>query len=316
MIAKLISQRLILGIITLLGVSVLVFVGTELLPSDVAEAILGRDATPETLDALREKLQLNKPATERYLNWLTDFISGNFGESIITGRSVSSLVEIRLINTLRLAAFTALLAVPLAVLSGILAAMFPNSLFDRSLQNISLASISFPEFFTGAVLVLIFSIKLRWFPTLARVTDSMSFFEMIRAIALPILTLTAVVFAHMMRMTRNAVINVLSSSYIEVAVLKGLPRWRVILIHALPNAFAPIINVIALNLAYLVVGVIVVEVLFSYPGIGKLLVDAVAKRDLPLVQTCGMIFALTYVSLNLVADVLSVFVNPRLRHQR
>jgi peptide/nickel transport system permease protein len=282
----------------------------------VAEAILGRSATPETLEALREKLQLDRPAYTRYLDWLSHFVVGDFGESIITGRSVISLVGIRLTNTLRLAGFTAIFAVPFAVLFGILAAMLPNSFFDRSLQNISLAAISFPEFFTGAVLVLIFSIKLAWFPTLARVSASMSLVEMIRALALPILTLTAVIFAHMMRMTRNAVINVFSSDYIEVAVLKGLPRWKVILVHALPNALAPIINVIALNLAYLVVGVIVVEVLFSYPGIGKLLVDAVAKRDLPLVQTCGMIFAMTYVSLNLLADVLSVAVNPRLRHSR
>ena len=167
MIARLISQRLILGVLTLLGVSVLVFVGTELLPSDVAEAILGRDATPETLQALREKLQLDRPAYQRYLDWLTNLMSGDFGESIITGRSVASLFGVRLINTLRLAGLTAIFAVPFAVLFGILAAMFPNSIFDRSLQNVSLAAISFPEFFTGAVLVLIFSIKLAWFPTLA-----------------------------------------------------------------------------------------------------------------------------------------------------
>ncbi len=313
---RILRQRLALGLLTLLGASVLVFVGTELLPGDVATAILGRDATPETLAALRAQLDLDRPALLRYFDWLAAFVQGDFGNSVVTGRSVEQLLSSRLPNTLILAGLTALFAVPLAIGMGILVAMRPNSRFDRNVQIGALAAISLPEFFTGSVLVLIFAVKLGWLPTLARVNSYMSFGELLYALALPILTLTAVIFAHMMRMTRNTVINLLSSSYIEVALLKGLPRWRVIVLHALPNAIAPIVNVIALNLAYLVVGVIVVEVLFSYPGIGKLLVDGVARKDLPIVQTCGLIFALTYILLNLVADLVSIAANPRLRKPR
>ena len=310
------GKRLGLGLLTLLGASVLIFIGTELLPGDVATAILGRDATPETLAALRKQLDLDRPAVFRYIEWLAGFVQGDFGDSVVTGRSVEKLLSSRLPNTLTLAGLTAMFAVPLAVGTGILVAMRPNSRFDRTVQICALAAISLPEFFTGSVLVLIFAVQLGWLPTLARVNSYMSFGELLYSLALPILTLTAVVFAHMMRMTRNTVINLLSSSYIEVALLKGLPRWRVILFHALPNAIAPIVNVIALNLAYLVVGVIVVEVLFSYPGIGKLLVDGVSRKDLPIVQTCGLIFAMTYILLNLIADLMSIAANPRLRKPR
>ena len=313
---QVLAKRLALGVLTLFGASVLIFIGTEMLPGDVATAILGRDATPETLAALREQLDLDRPAVLRYFEWLGGFVQGDFGNSVVTGRSVEKLLSSRLPNTLTLAGLTALFAVPLAVGTGILVAMRPNSRFDRAVQVGALTAISLPEFFTGSVLVLIFAVQLGWLPTLARINSYMSFGEILNALALPILTLTAVVFAHMMRMTRNTVINLLSSSYIEIALLKGMPRWRVILLHALPNAIAPIVNVIALNLAYLVVGVIVVEVLFSYPGIGKLLVDGVARKDLPIVQTCGLIFAMTYILLNLIADLVSIAANPRLRRPR
>jgi peptide/nickel transport system permease protein len=173
-----------------------------------------------------------------------------------------------------------------------------------------------PEFFIGYLLIIFISVRLDWFPSLAMVSDDMSFGERLYTVALPAATLVMVVLAHMMRLTRAAVISVLSSPFIEMAILKGIPKWRIVLEHALPNALAPIINVVAVNMAYLIVGVVVVEVVFVYPGMGQLMVDSVSKRDVPVVQTCGLIFASAYVLLNMVADLLGILSNPRLRHPR
>jgi peptide/nickel transport system permease protein len=210
----------------------------------------------------------------------------------------------------------ALIAVPLAITLGVMAALWRDSVFDRAANVSTLASISSPEFFVGYILILFLSVQNPIFPSISNVSLDMGMLERLSRTLLPALTLTLVVTAHMMRMTRAAIINLLASPYIEMARLKGVPAWRVIVRHALPNAWAPIINVIALNLAYLITGVVLVEVVFVYPGIGQLLVDSVTKRDFPVVQACCLIFAATFILLNLAADVGAILTNPRLRHPK
>ncbi|ATF94217.1 ABC transporter permease [Cedecea neteri] len=313
---KQILHRLLLGVLTLWLVSVLIFVGTELLPGDVASAILGQNGTPETIAALRLQLGLDQPAVYRYLHWLSGVLHGDLGTSLANNQPIGAELLPRLANTLFLAAYAALIAIPLAVVLGIASAVWRGSWFDRLANTLTLMSISVPEFFVGYVLVIFFAIRLAWFPSLALVDPDASLLDRLYACTLPMLTLVLVVLAHMLRMTRASVGAVMSSSYIETALLKGLSRWRIVLSHALPNALAPIINVIAFNLAYLVVGVILVEVVFVYPGIGQLMVDAVTKRDLPVVQACGLLFGGTYILLNTTADLLAIWCNPRLRHAR
>lgn len=309
----LILKRTLASVVTVLVISLIIFVGVELLPGDVAETVLGQSATKETVKAFRQELKLDLPPHIRYGVWLKDFVQGDFGNSLANGRPVAGLIGWRFANTLFLAFTTAAIAVPLALILGVLAAFYRNTLFDKSISVITLSFISFPEFFIAYILIVLFSVQLNIFPSMATINSSMSLWAKIQAILLPALTLTFVVTAHMMRQTRAAIINVLSSAYVEMAELKGMKRLRIILIHAFPNSLSPVINVIALNLAYLVVGVVVVEVVFVYPGLGQLLVDSVAKRDIPVVQASGLIFAGAYVFLNLMADVLSMLVNPRLR---
>ncbi|WP_336707733.1 MULTISPECIES: ABC transporter permease [unclassified Cedecea] len=313
---KQILHRLLLGVLTLWLVSVLIFVGTELLPGDVASAILGQNGTPETIAALRLQLGLDQPAVYRYLHWLSGVLHGDLGTSLANNQPIGAELLPRLANTLFLALYAALIAIPLAVVLGIASAVWRGSWFDRLANTLTLMSISVPEFFVGYVLVIFFAIRLAWFPSLALVDPDASLLDRLYACTLPMLTLVLVVLAHMLRMTRASVGAVMSSSYIETALLKGLSRWRIVLSHALPNALAPIINVIAFNLAYLVVGVILVEVVFVYPGIGQLMVDAVTKRDLPVVQACGLLFGGTYILLNTAPDLLAIWCNPRLRHAR
>ena len=215
-----------------------------------------------------------------------------------------------------LGGLAAVIAVPLALILGLLAALYRNSIFDRIVNLTTLTSISFPEFFVAYILILFLSVKAGIFPGISNVSTDLSLGDQLFRTVLPALTLTLVVLAHMLRMTRAAIINLLSSPYIEMARLKGTRPFRVIVHHALPNAWGPIVNVIALNLAYLVVGVVVVEVVFVYPGLGQLLVDSVAKRDLPVVQACAIIFASVYILLNLLADIVSIVSNPRLLHPR
>jgi peptide/nickel transport system permease protein len=313
---RLIAQRLALGIGTLFVVSVLIFAGTQLLPGDVAQAILGQSATPEAVAAIRKDLDLDRPAVVRYGQWLGHSLEGDLGTSLANREPITQMISGRLGNTLFLAAAAALVAVPVAILLGLIAARFRETWLDKTISIVTLSAISMPEFFIGYILIFIFAVKLLWAPSIASVYEGMGLGEKLGAVALPVATLALVVIAHMMRMTRAAVINVMASPYIEMAELKGVSRSRIIFRHALPNALSPIINVVVLNLAYLVVGVVVVEVVFVYPGMGQLMVDAVAKRDVPVVQACGLIFAATYVLLNLTADILSIVANPRLRHPR
>jgi peptide/nickel transport system permease protein len=301
---------------TLIVVSVIIFAGTEILPGDVAEAILGQSATEESVAAIREHLGLDRPAYVRYVEWLTNFVQGDLGNSLANRRPIASEIGDRLANTLTLAGLAAIIAVPLAITLGLIAAIRQGTFFDKAISISTLAAISVPEFFIGYVLILFVSVKLGWLPSLSNVNGRMDFVQHLEALILPAVTLTLVVLAHMMRMTRAAVISVMNSPYIEMAHLKGIENWRVVVQHALPNALSPIINVVVLNLAYLVVGVVVVEVVFTYPGMGNYLVKAVSKRDVPVVQACGLIFAVAYVGLNLSADVLSIMANPRLRHPK
>jgi len=317
-------QRLGLGVMTLFMVSVIIFSSIELLPGDFGEAVLGQAATKETVAAFRKELGLDKPATVRYYNWISSAMTGDFGTSFSgraasgqdRSRAVVDLVAPRLWNTLFLAGLTAIIAVPLALFLGVTAALYRNSLYDRIINATTLSTISFPEFFVAYLLILFLASLYQFFPSLANITDQMALGERIYRSSLPAMTLTLVIVAHMMRMTRAAIINLLASPYIEMARLKGISKGKVILHHALPNAWAPIATVIAFNLAYLVVGVVVVEVVFVYPGIGQLMVDAVTTRDIPVVQACALIFAATYIILNLIADIISIITNPRLLHPR
>ena len=315
-IVVMVAQRLGLGLLTLWVVSLIIFLGVELLPGDLAEAILGQAASPETVAAFRRELKLDLPAHERYIEWLVGMLQGDMGRSLANQREISELLGGRLGNTFFLAALAAVISVPLAVTLGVLAALYRNSFYDRAVNIFTLSSISFPEFFVAYILILLLAVMAGWFPSISNISNDLSLFERVYRSVLPALTLTLVVVAHMMRMTRAAIINLLASPYIEMANLKGLTRGRIIVKHALPNALAPIINVIVINLAYLVVGVVIVEVVFVYPGLGQLLVDSVSKRDIPVVQASAIVFAGTYILLNLTADVLSIMTNPRLMHPR
>jgi peptide/nickel transport system permease protein len=314
--SKLIFNRLLLGVLTLFAVSVLIFVCTEILPGDVASAVLGQGATPEALVVFRKELGLDIPAYLRYWNWLIGALQGDLGVALTNKRVIVDEVLPRMANTTFLAGYAALIAIPFAVGSGVYSAINEGKLVDKVTNIFTLTAISLPEFFIAYLLIIFFAVKVSWFPSLSTVFAGMPFTERVYQTTLPAITLTLLVAAHMLRMTRSSVLAVMSTPYIEMAFLKGARRNRVIVRHALPNAAAPIITVIALNLAYLVVGVVVIESVFVYPGLGQLMVDAVSKRDVPVVQACGLVFATVFVFLNTLADILVILVNPRLRHKR
>jgi peptide/nickel transport system permease protein len=315
-VPQLIATRAALGVLTLLAVSALIFICTQILPGDVASAVLGQQATPESLQVFRQELGLDKPAYIRYFSWLFGVLHGDFGVALTNQRNIFEELWPRFLNTLFLASYAAVLAVPLGVGLGILSALREGRLSDRFSNIVTLIAISVPEFFVGYILIIFFAIDLPWFPSLATVFEGMGAGQRLYVATLPALTLVLVVTAHMLRMTRSSVLSIMSTPYVEMAFLKGLTRTRVIARHALPNAAGPIISVVALDLAYLVVGVVVVENVFVYPGVGQYMVDAVSKRDVPVVQACGLIFAAVFVGLNTLADIASIIVNPRLRHPR
>lgn len=311
-----IVKRLAFGVLTLFVISGLIFLAVQALPGDLTEAILGRSATPETVAAFRRELGLDLPAHVRYFEWISGILRGDLGTSLANQRPIVELLETRLYNTLFLACAAALISIPIAIGLGMLAALYRQSLLDKLISVSTLSVISFPEFFVAYILIAVLAVMFPVFPSLASVNPGMGLWDRVYVIALPVLTLTFVVTAHMMRMTRAAIINVLGSPYIEMARLKGIKRGRVILHHALPNALSPIINVVMLNLAYLVGGVVLIEVVFVYPGLGQLLVDSVSKRDLPVVQAISLIFAAVFVLLILAADVLAILANPKHRHRK
>jgi peptide/nickel transport system permease protein len=261
-------------------------------------------------------LGLNDPPVTRYFQWLGGFLTGDLGTALTNGRDIAESLGFRLRNTLFLAFWAAVISVPLAIFLGLLAVRYKDRIPDKVISAVTLTTISIPEFMIGYILIYWVSIKAGWFSSVAIINDSMSLGEKLNAIAIPVMVLTLVVLAHMMRMTRAAILNVMQSAYIETAELKGMGMLPIIAKHAFPNAIAPIVNVVMINLAYLVVGVVVVEVVFAYPGMGQYLVDHVAKRDVPVVQACGLIFAAVYIGLNLIADIVSILANPRLRHPK
>ncbi len=314
---KLLAQRIALGLLLLFLVSILIFVGTIILPGDVAQSILGQSATPEALANLRRDLGLNEPPVARYFSWLGGVMQGDLGTALTSGQDIAEAIGQRLRNTLFLAFWAAIIAVPLAIFLGLIAVLYRDRWPDKLISAVTLASISLPEFLIGYLLMFFLGVKLRWFQSTAiSYRPDADLFSRLEAIALPITVLTLVVLAHMMRMTRAAILNVMQSAYIETAELKGLSGFTVIWRHAFPNSIAPVVNVVMLNLAYLVVGVVVVEVVFVYPGMGGYLVDHVSKRDVPVVQACGLIFAAVYIGLNMLADIISILANPRLRHPK
>lgn len=314
-IARLLAARLGSALASLLAVSVVVFAITALLPGDAAQEKLGQDATPESLAALRAQMGLDQPAAKRYGLWLKGLLLGDPGTSIVTQMPVSSLISSRLPNSLLLAGITAAVSVPLALLLGIAAAMWHGSWFDRGVSMGAVAVVSVPEFLVATLAVLVFAVQLRWLPALSSGGGSGSPAQMLKTFAMPVFSLCCVIMAQMLRMTRAAVIDQLRAPYIEMVRLKGASPLRMVLAHALPNSVGPIANAVALSLSYLLGGVIIIETIFNYPGIAKLMVDAVSQRDMPLVQTCAMIFCAAYLLLVTLADLCGIVANPRLRHR-
>ena len=315
-ILKLLVQRIALGLLLLLGVSAVIFLGVEALPGDTAQAILGQSATPQALENLREKLGLNDPPLTRYFLWLGGVLTGDLGTALTNGVDIAQAIGQRLGNTLFLAGCAAVIAVPLAILLGLIAARYAGKWPDKLISGVTLTTISLPEFVAAYFVIYLFTQLIPIFQPVAMVFPGMSFWAKLNAVALPVIVLVLVVLAHMMRMTRAAILNVMQSAYIETAELKGLSPMTVIWRHAFPNAIAPVVSVVMLNLAYLVVGVVVVEVVFGYNALGQYLVDHVTKRDLPVVQAVGLIFAAVYIFLNMLADIIGILANPRLRHPK
>jgi peptide/nickel transport system permease protein len=314
-ILRLVAGRVAAGLGSLLAVSVVVFAITAVLPGDAAQEKLGQDATPETVAALRKEMGLDRSAVARYFDWLGGMATGDPGKSVVTGMPVAEAIASRLPNSLLLAAVTAAFAVPLALGLGILCALWRGSKFDRITSMTTVAVVCVPEFLVATLAGLVFAVQLKWLPALSYEVSLSSPADMLRSFALPVLSLGSVIVAQMLRMTRAAVIDQLAAAYIEMVRLKGATAARTVLFHALPNAVGPIANAVALSLSYLLGGVIIIEVIFNYPGIARLMVDAVAQRDMPLVQACTMIFCAGYLILVLLADVCGIVANPRLRHQ-
>jgi peptide/nickel transport system permease protein len=313
-IVKLVAGRILAGLGSLLAVSAVVFAITAVLPGDAAEERLGQDATPEAVKALRHEMGLDRSPVLRYFDWLGGMAQGDPGKSVVTGMPVREAVASRLPNSLLLAAVTTAFAVPLALGLGILCALWRGSAFDRFTSMTAVAVVSVPEFLVATLAVLVFAVQLKWLPALSYEVELSSPGRMLHSFALPVLSLGSVIVAQMMRMTRAAVIDQLAAPYIEMVRLKGASAARTVLFHALPNAIGPIANAVALSLSYLLGGVIIIEVIFNYPGIAKLMVDGVVQRDMPLVQACAMIFCAGYLILVMLADVCGIVANPRLRH--
>ena len=309
----LIARRIGAGMLTLVIVSMVVFFITSLLPGDAAQMILGQNATPETVAALRHELGLDQPLLVRYFHWFIGMFSGNFGTSFASHIPVSQLISSRIPATFELAAVTTVVSVPLALFIGITAAMNRDKWLDKTLVTFTMATVAVPEFLIATIAVMIFAVRLHWVSAMSFGSPNVDILSFIKAYALPVLTLCCVLTAQMARMTRSAIISQLSSPYIEMAVLKGVSPMRAVMRHALPNAAGAIANAISLSLSYLFGGVIIIETIFNYPGLASQLVDAVSNRDLPVVQICVMLFAGCYLLLLLLADIITIAFNPKWR---
>ena len=310
---RLVAARLGFGIVSLLLVSLAIFLITSVLPGDAAEELLGQYGTPETVAGLRAELGLDLPPHERYLAWLFGLVTGDFGHSLASKAPVAQLIASRLPNSLLLAAVTAAVSVPVALTIGITAAMWRGSTYDRAVSMLTLSLVAVPEFLVATAAVIIFAVHLQWVSALSTAREITSLAHFLRVFSLPVFALCCVIIAQMVRMTRAAIIDQLRAPYVEMAILKGVGPLRVVLTHALPNAIGPIANAVALSLSYLLGGVIIIETIFNYPGVAKLMVDAVAQRDLPVVQACAMLFCAGYLELVTTADSIAILSNPSLR---
>jgi peptide/nickel transport system permease protein len=306
--------RLGLIAITLVVISAAIFAITEVLPGDVATQILGQGATEANVEALRRQMGLDQPVYVRYLEWIGGAIRGDLGDSLRQRTPITQLVGPRLANSAVLASFTFLVAIPLAVLAGIWAGVRRNSLGDRVVSMGSLVAISLPEFVTGVLLIIVFSTTLGWLPSSSLVEPGTNPITRPAILVLPALTLTGVLFAYIMRMTRANVIEVMETNYVRTAVLKGLPMRTVIMRHVVPNAMLPTISVVMMNIGWLLGGLIIVENVFSYPGVGRLLLTSIQGRDVPLLQALALLIAATYAFSNLFADLAYAWLNPRIRY--
>ena len=311
--AILIAKRTGMAFVTLFLVSAVIFTISGLLPGDAAQEVLGQSATPAQVEALREEMGLNQPGPVRYVRWLGAITTGDPGQSMVANKPVADIISERLPNTLTLAALTTLLAVPLAFLIGISSAVGRGGKLDRALNILTLSMVALPEFLVATVAVLIFSVKLLWLPSIAIIPEDPTLGQFLRAYAMPVIVLGVGVIAQLGRMIRAAIISELDRPYVEMARLKGVLPTRLIVRHVLPNAVGPIVNAMALSLSYLFGGAIIVETIFSYPGLASLMVNAVTSRDMPLLQACAMIFCGTYLFLVLIADMVAILANPRLR---
>lgn len=312
-VLRLVLARLGLALLTLLAVSLVIFWTVELLPGDPATRILGQGASPERAQVLREQLRLDEPAHERYLLWLGDFVRGDWGDSLVARRPVTDYVLPRLENTLILAGAALALYVPLSLLLGIVTAVFRERRFAAWLSAAVLVGTAVPEFVVGILLLLVFAVVLPWFPPLALIDDAGSLGELLHMLVLPAVTLTAAMTAYAVRMMQASLVGVLESDYVRMATLKGLSPRRVILRHALPNALGPALRVTVLNIAWLIGGVVLVEVIFTFPGIGQLLIDSIRLLDTPVIEAIALILAAVYILANLGADIAAAALNPRLR---
>jgi len=312
----LIGRRLVLALVTLFIISLIVFVGVEALPGDTATAYLGQQATPESLKALREEFGLNAPIHERYISWLGGVLKGDLGESMVKRKPVAELIGNRFRNTVVLATAAALVGIPLAIVLGVIAGLMRDKWPDVLVSTSSIIGMTLPGFVTATILIYVFAIRLEWFPAITLVPTDVPVVELLPNIILPIITLTLIMVAHILRLVRTNMIDVLTSDYVQMARLKGVPERQIVFRHALPNAMLPTINVVALTLAWLLGGVAIIETVFNYPGIGKLMISGITDRDFALVQGIAIILAAIYISLNLIADLLSLVLNPKLRTAR
>jgi|TARA_B110000908_G_C10251049_1_gene452056 peptide/nickel transport system permease protein len=306
-------RRLLLGLVTVVLVSIIIFTGVEILPGDACTAFLEREAQGKLLENCRRDLDLNRPALERYVDWASGAVVGDLGVSVNGQESIAELVGNRMNNSLLLAFCALLVGVPLAIFLGVITALWRDKPIDLFFSTVAIFAMTIPEFVSSTVLILVFSVWLGWLPGIVLTSANASAVEFFPEIILPVIVVAMVMTAHILRMVRTSVIDVLASDYVRMATLKGVPYWQVVFRHVLPNALLPAINVVALTIAWLLGGVVVIEVVFNYPGLGRMMIDSISDRDLPVVQAIALILATVYVSVNLTADLLTMIANPRLR---
>ena len=309
----LVFKRILLGLITLFIVSLITFVGVEILPGDSCTTYLERQAFGTALEACYKRLGLDIPAYQRYFSWAYNVIQGDFGYSLSGEMKINDVLGPRVKNSLVLASASILIGIPLAIFLGIITALWRDKLPDIMISTVTIFSMTIPEFISATLLILIVAIWLEWLPGIVIVPTGASVSELLPNIILPVIAISMIMTAHMARMVRSSVIQVLASDYVQMAILKGVPYWKMVFRHVLPNALLPAINVVALTIAWLLGGVVVTEVVFNYPGLGRLVIESISNRDLPVVQALAIILASIYVGINLIADLLTLMLNPRLK---